>query len=255
MSNLRLINKVALVTGSSRGIGRAIAIGFAREGASVIVNYWSSKKSADEVVKIIDAEKGKAVALRADIGNTAKIEDFVSKAWDVYGRIDILVNNAGIALDTEFLKTSYETWRKVLSLNLDGAMLCSQFIAKRMIREKIKGKIICVTSINGFQVEKNRAAYSVSKAGLDMLMKSMAAELGPYGIRVNGIAPSVVKTEIVPEEFWENQGVLFKAKTPLGRLGEVEDCVGPAIFLASDESDYVNGHIIVIDGGMSITQL
>jgi NAD(P)-dependent dehydrogenase (short-subunit alcohol dehydrogenase family) len=255
MSNLRLNKKVALVTGSSRGIGRAIAIGFAREGASVIVNYWSGRESAEEVVKIIHREKGKAVALRADMGDASHIEDFVSRAWDVYGKIDILVNNAGIVSDIEFLKMSFKTWREVLSLNLDGAMLCSQFIARRMIKEKIKGKIICVTSINGFQVEKDRSAYSVSKAGLDMLMKSMAAELGPYGIRVNGIAPSVVKTEIVPKEFWNNEGLLFKAKTPLGRLGEVEDCVGPAIFLASDESDYVNGHIIVIDGGMSITQL
>jgi 3-oxoacyl-[acyl-carrier protein] reductase len=255
MSNSRLNNKVALITGSSRGIGRAIAIGFAKEGANVIVHYRSGKNHAEKVVQSIQSEGRKAVALQVDIGQAKSIQDFISKAWDVFGRIDILVNNAGIASDIEFLKTSFKTWREVLSLNLDGAMLCSQIIAKRMIDDKIKGKIICVTSVNGFQVEKNRSAYNVSKAGLDMLIKSMAAELGPYGICVNGIAPSVVKTEIVPEEFWKNEGLLFQAKTPLGRLGEVQDCVGPAIFLASNESDYVNGHIIVIDGGMSITQL
>jgi len=166
-----------------------------------------------------------------------------------------VVNNAGIAYEIEFLKMSFELWQKTLSVNLDGVMLCSQYVAKRMIEHTIKGKIICVTSVNEFQVEKDFLAYNVSKGGLDMLIKSMAAELGPYGISVNGIAPSVVKTEIVPEEFWKTKGLLFKKKTPLGRLGDVEDCVGPAILLASDESNYINGHIIVIDGGMSITQL
>ncbi|UCB46840.1 MAG: glucose 1-dehydrogenase [Spirochaetota bacterium] len=252
---MKLKNKIALVTGSSRGIGKAIAVGFAREGANLIVTYRSKKNRAEEVVNTIEKAGRKAVALQVDIGKPETIKEFISEAWNVFGRIDILVNNAAAAYESEFLKMSFNLWRETLSLNLDGVMLCSQYTAQKMIDNGIKGNIICVTSINGYQVELNFSAYSVSKAGLDMLIKSMAAELGPYGIRVNGIAPSVVKTEIVPEEFYEKQGALFKKKTPLGRLGEVEDCVGPAILLASDESSYINGHIIVIDGGMSITQL
>jgi NAD(P)-dependent dehydrogenase (short-subunit alcohol dehydrogenase family) len=252
---MKLKNKIALITGSSRGIGRAIAIGFAREGANVIVTYRSRKDRAEEVVNTINKAKRKAVALQVDIGKPESIEGFISEAWNVFGRIDILVNNAAIAHEMEFLKTSFKMWRETMSINLDGVMLCSQHVVKRMIDNNITGNIICVTSINGFQVEKDFSAYCVSKGGLDMLIKSMATELGPYGIRVNGIAPSVVKTEIVPEEFYENQGALFIKKTPLGRLGDVEDCVGPAILLASDESSYINGHIIIIDGGMSITQL
>lgn len=252
---MRLENKIALVTGGSRGIGRGIAIGFAREGADVIVHYKSRIDRAEEVVDTIRKAGRKAAAVQADLGKPESISGFVSEAWDVFGRIDILVNNAGIAYEIEFLKMSFELWRETLSLNLDGVMLTSQHVAKRMIDHSIKGRIICATSVNGFQVEDKFLAYNVSKGGLDMLIRSMAAELGPYGIRVNGIAPSVVKTEIVPEEFWTTTGLLFEKKTPLGRLGEVEDCVGPAILLASDESNYVNGHIIVIDGGMSITQL
>jgi NAD(P)-dependent dehydrogenase (short-subunit alcohol dehydrogenase family) len=252
---MRLENKVALITGGSRGIGRAIALGFAKEGADVIVNYLSRKDRAEEVVDAVKKSGRKAAALQADIGTPENIDGFISDAWDLFGRIDILVNNAATAYECEFLKTDFKMWRKIQSLNLDGVMLCSQFVAGKMIKNNIKGNIICVTSINGFQVEKNLSAYNVSKAGLDMLIKSMAAELGPYGIRVNGIAPSVVKTEIMPEEFWKTKGALFEKKTHLGRLGEVEDCVGPAVLLASDESKYINGHIIVIDGGMSITQL
>jgi NAD(P)-dependent dehydrogenase (short-subunit alcohol dehydrogenase family) len=252
---MKLKNKIALVTGGSRGIGRGITIGFAKEGADVIVNYKSRKDCALEVVDTIRKSGRRAVALQADIGKPESIPGFVSQAWELFGRIDILVNNAGVAYEIEFLKMGFELWRETLALNLDGVMLCSQHVAKRMIDSSIKGRIICVTSVNGFQVEDKFLAYNVSKGGLDMLIKSMATELGPYGIRVNGIAPSVVKTEIAPEEFWTTTGLLFEKKTPLGRLGVVEDCVGPAILLASDDSDYVNGHIIVIDGGMSITQL
>jgi NAD(P)-dependent dehydrogenase (short-subunit alcohol dehydrogenase family) len=155
----------------------------------------------------------------------------------------------------EFLQMPFETWKKTLAVNLDGAMLCSQLTARRMVESRIEGSIICVTSVNGFQVEKNRLAYNVSKGGLEILVKSMAAELGPHGIRVNGISPGLVKTDMVPADFWDGDWSLFRAKTPLGRHGVVEDIAGPAVFLASDQSGYVNGHIIVVDGGMTITQI
>jgi len=189
------------------------------------------------------------------MGNTEGTKDFVEKAWCIFGRIDILVNNAGIAYSTDFLDIIFEQWRQVLSINLDGVMHLSQLVARRMIDEGIKVKIINVSSINGFQVEKRHSDYNVSKAGLDMLTKSMAVELGPYGINVNSIAPDVVNTDIIPEGFWDKEGAAFIEKTPLGRKAEVEDIVGPAIFLASDDSNYIQGQILVLDGGMSITQL
>jgi len=142
-----------------------------------------------------------------------------------------------------------------MSVNLDGVMLCSQLVARKMVENNIQGKIINISSVNGFQVEKDHIDYNVSKAGLDMLTKSMATELGPYGINVNSISPDIVKTDMLPEGFWEKEGKAFVRKTPLGRKAEVEDCVGPAIFLASTESNYMQGHILVLDGGMSITQL
>ncbi len=252
---MRLQNKVALITGGSRGLGRGIAVGFAKEGSDILVHYRERKDRADEVVREIKRLGRKAEALQADIGNTNEIEGFIERAWNIFGRIDILVNNAGIAYFKSFLELRFEQWRRVMSVNLDGVMLCCQFVARKMIKGKIKGKIINVSSVNGFQVELDHIDYNVSKAGLDMLTKSMATELGPYRINVNSISPDIVRTEILPEGFLENEGVAFIKKTPLGRKAEVQDCVGPAIFLASDESGYIQGHILVLDGGMSITQL
>jgi len=176
----------------------------------------------------------------------------------MFGKIDILVNNAGVSPNDSFLEMSEETWDRVLSINLKGAFLCSQAVATKMIENKIPGKIINVSSINAFQVELNKTHYSVSKAGLNILTTSMAVELGPYGINVNGIAPGVITgTDIGPEEFWGNPRLMeaFILKTPLGKLGTVEDCVGAAVFLASDDSKYVQGHTIVIDGGLTIQQI
>jgi NAD(P)-dependent dehydrogenase (short-subunit alcohol dehydrogenase family) len=252
---MRLANKIALITGGSRGIGRGIAIGFAREGADIIVNYRTRRDRAEEVGNVIKGLGRKVALIQADMGKPEVIPEFIEKAWDTFGRIDILVNNAGIAYFQDFLEMSFEQWREVLSVNLDGVMLCSQIVAKKMIKAGVRGKIINVSSINGFQVEKRHAHYNVSKAGLDMLTKSMAVELGPYGINVNSIAPDIVYTEIIPEGFWEKEGAEFIKKTPLGRKADVEDCVGPAIFLASDEARYIQGHILVLDGGMSINQL
>jgi NAD(P)-dependent dehydrogenase (short-subunit alcohol dehydrogenase family) len=252
---MRLVDKVALITGGSRGIGRGIAIGYAREGADVLVHYRARKDQAGEVVEEIRKIGRKAESVQVDMGDAERIERFIEGAWGVFGRIDILVNNAGIAYFESFLNLSFEQWRKVLSVNLDGVMLCCQHVARKMIEDGIKGKIINISSVNGFQVERDHTDYNVSKAGLDMLTKSMAAELGPYGINVNSIAPDIVSTDILPEGFWEREGGAFIAKTPLGRKAEVEDCVGPAIFLASDESRYMQGHILILDGGMTTTQL
>ena len=252
---MRLLDKVALITGGSRGVGRGIAIGYAREGADVLVHYRTQREQAEVVVEEIRNMGRKAEALQVDMGDAEVIEHFIEKAWNVFKRIDILVNNAGIAHFESFLKLRFEQWRRVMSVNLDGVMLCSQLVARKMVENNIQGKIINISSVNGFQVEKDHIDYNVSKAGLDMLTKSMATELGPYGINVNSISPDIVKTDILPDGFWEKEGKAFVKKTPLGRKAEVEDCVGPAIFLASNESNYMQGQILVLDGGMSITQL
>ncbi len=252
---MRLLDKVALITGGSRGIGRGIAIGYASEGADVLVHYRTHREQAEEVVEEIRNMGRKAEALQVDMGDSEEIEHFIEKAWNVFNRIDILVNNAGIAHFESFLNLRFEQWRRVMSVNLDGVMLCSQHVARKMVENNIQGKIINISSVNGFQVEKDHIDYNVSKAGLDMLTKSMATELGPYGINVNSISPDIVQTDILPEDFWEKEGRAFINKTPLGRKAEVEDCVGPAIFLASNESNYMQGQILVLDGGMSITQL
>lgn len=252
---MRLANRIALITGGSRGIGRGIALGYAREGADVLVHYNAHGERADEVVQLIRKMGRNAASLRTDLGSPGEIPAFIEKAWGVFGKIDILVNNAGIADFCDFFKLSFSQWRRVLTINLDSVMLCCQEIAQRMIKRGIHGKIINVSSVNGFQVERQHVDYNVSKAGLDMLTKSLAVEFGPFGINVNGLAPDIVKTEIVPEEFWEKQGERFRNKTPIGRKAEVADCVGPAIFLASDEAIYIQGHTLVLDGGMTLTQL
>ena len=249
---MKLKDKVALITGASRGIGKGIALGFAAEGADIIVNYSTSRENAERTVEEILAKKRRAVAIQADIGEAQSVRDLVERAWSTFGRIDILVNNAASAPHQDFLAMEFDQWRRVLAVNLDGAMLCSQTVAKRMIAARIRGKIINVSSLNARQAERSQVHYNVSKAGLDMLTKCLAVELGPYGINVNGMAPDLVRTEILPEGFWEEVGGAFSKRTPLGRKAEVEDCVGPAVFLASEDSQYLQGQTILLDGGMSI---
>lgn len=185
---MKLKKKTALITGSSRGIGRAIALGFAKEGADLAVNYYTENESAKQVVQRAISMGRRAISLQADVGRIEEIQRLVEEAWRFLGRIDILVNNAGIVLASSFLDMTEEIWNRTLAVNLRGAFFCSQMVAKKMIDNKIKGKIINVSSANSFQVEINRSAYNTSKGGLDAVTLSMAAELGPYGINVNGIA-------------------------------------------------------------------
>ena len=252
---MKLKDKVALITGASRGIGRGIALGFAAEGADIIVGYSTSRQRAEQTVEEILAKQRRAVAIQADMGEAQQVRELVEHAWSAFGRIDILVNNAASAPHDDFLTMELEQWRRVLAVNLDGAMLCSQAVARKMIAARIRGKIINVSSLNARQAERSQVHYNASKAGLDMLTKSLAVELGPHGINVNGLAPDLVRTDILPEGFWEEVGGAFSKRTPLGRKAEVEDCVGPAVFLASEDSRYLQGQTILLDGGMSIFML
>ena len=255
---MKLKGKTALITGSSRGIGRAIALGLAKEGADLAINYYTKNESAKQVVQRAISMGRRAISLQADVGRIEEIQRLVEEAWQFLGRIDILVNNAGIVLASSFLGMTEDIWNRTLEVNLRGAFFCSQMVAKKMIDNKIRGKIINISSANSFQVEINRSAYNTSKGGLDAVTLSMAAELGPYGINVNGIAPGYIAgTDIGPKEFLNNDAIQreYLNKIPLERFGQVEDCVGAVVFLASDEAIYVQGHTIVIDGGLTIQQI
>jgi NAD(P)-dependent dehydrogenase (short-subunit alcohol dehydrogenase family) len=255
---MKLKGKTALITGSSRGIGRAIALGLAKEGADLAVNYYSENESAKQVVQRVISMGRRAISLQADVGRIEEVQRLVEEAWRFLERIDILVNNAGIVLASSFLDMTEDILNRTLTVNLRGAFFCSQMVAKKMIDSKIRGKIINVSSANSFQVEIDRSAYNASKGGLDAVTLSMAAELGPYGINVNGIAPGYIAgTDIGPKEFLNDDAIQreYLNKIPLERFGQVEDCVGAVVFLASDEASYVQGHTIVIDGGLTIQQI
>ncbi len=249
--NLSLENKVALVTGGSRGIGRAIAIGLANSGADVII---ASRKVADleKVAEEIRNMGRKALAVATHIGRLDEIKNLVIKANAEFGRIDILVNNAATnptmaaAIDIDD-----RAWDSIMNLNLKGLFFLSQAVA-RIMKEKGGGKIINVASVAGISPDI-LPIYSISKAGVIMATKVMAQQWAIYNIRVNAIAPSLTKTNF-SEPLWSNQDILNIAmsRTPLGRPAEPEEMVGAVIYLASDASSYVTGQVLAIDGGITI---
>jgi 3-oxoacyl-[acyl-carrier protein] reductase len=251
---MRLKNKIALVTGSSSGIGKAIAIGFAKEGADIIINYLHRKKEADEVADTIKSLGRKVLVFKADVSKKNDVENMISDAWNSFGQIDILINNSGITIERSLLGLSEEEWDNIIDVNLKGTFLCNSEVARRMVKNKIKGHIINISSVNSIEVEINRGVYNTSKGGIDLLTKSFAAELGRYGIHVNGIAFGSISGTNIAGEFFDNSEIIEKIidKNPLGYIGNTEECVGPAVFLASKDSNYVQGEILVVDGGLTI---
>jgi glucose 1-dehydrogenase len=251
----RLNGLNALVTGASRGIGAAIAMAFAREGANVGVNYSSNAAKAEEVATDVRSLGQRAAVFQADVGDISQsrqmIDDFVRQ----FGSIDILVNNAGICYLTDFLDTTTEQYDRLMNINLRGAFFCGQQAARTMIGQGC-GKIINVSSINGQLAEARQCVYNVSKGGLDMLTKSMAHELIRYGVIVNAIAPGIVLTEAAQEDLADPEvAAEYLTNIPAGRFATCEDVVGAAVFLASRESDYFIGQTLTMDGGISIQQM
>jgi len=256
----RLKGQVALITGASSGIGQDIAIAMAKEGAKVGINYSSNSEGAEETLKQVEAAGSEGISIQADVSNPESVDQMFDQFMKRFGAIDILVTNAGIQKDAAFLDMSYEDWQKVLSINLGGQFLCAQRAAKafqsRGVVEglsKSAGKIICMSSVHDIIPWAGHINYAAAKGGVMMLMKTMAQELAQYKIRVNALSPGAIKTPI-NEDVWkdEQQRKELEKLIPISRLGEPEDVSNAVVWLASDESDYVTGHTLYVDGGMTL---
>jgi 3-oxoacyl-[acyl-carrier protein] reductase len=244
---MRLANKVALVTGSGRGIGREIARCFAAEGARVVVADLD-RAGAETVAAQITAAGGDARAVFVDVADPAQVEETVREAVAHYGRLDILVNNAGVALNKPFLTTTLAEWERQLRVNLTGTFLCAQAAARAMVPRRA-GCVVNVASISGQRGGLGRAAYGSAKAGVILLTKVMAVELAPWGIRVNAIAPGPVDTDQSRATHTQATRRAYHERIPIRRYGERKEIAAAALFLASDESSFVTGHVLNVDGG------
>ena len=245
----RLEGRVALVTGGSRGIGAAVAKRLAAEGASVVVNYAGRADAASEVVSAIEDAKGSALAVRADVSDSASCSALVQAAVARFGRIDILVNNAGITRDGLLVRMSDEDWASVIQTNLSGAFYLSRAVGKLMMKQR-SGSIINMASVVGVMGNAGQVNYAAAKAGLIGMTKSIARELAGRGVRANAIAPGFIATDMtdaLPEAARE----AAVATIAMGRLGTPEDIAAAVAFLASDDSAYITGQVIAVDGGMT----
>lgn len=245
-----LKNKIALITGAGRGIGRAIAIALAKEGAEVVINYNGSEERAKEVKQTIEENGGKASIYKCNVSDFVACEAMIKDIVKEYGHLDILVNNAGITKDGLIMKMKEEDFDSVLNVNLKGTFNTIRHSARQMLKQR-SGKIINISSVSGILGNVGQANYAASKAGVIGLTKTMARELGSRGITVNAIAPGFVDTEmteVLSEEIRENAC----KQIILGRFGKPEDIANTAVFPASDKADYITGQVISVDGGMNV---
>ena len=250
---MQLLGKTALVTGASRGIGRAIAVALAKDGADVAVNYVRDAGGAEETAAAVEAAGRRSLLVQADVTRRQQVEAMVAKVLQHFGRIDILVCNAGVLTRTPFLELTDEQWEKVVSTNLTGPFLVGQAAARQMVKQG-GGKIINVTSEVAERALPNLSHYCASKGGLRQLTKAMAIELAPYGISVNAVAPGTTETDInrdrlaLPEE-----RKLRLTRVPIGRFNQPENVAAAVVFLASSGSDTMVGATVAVDGGSTVT--
>jgi 3-oxoacyl-[acyl-carrier protein] reductase len=250
---LEFKDKIAIVTGASRSIGRGIALALAKEGCAVVVNYSKSQGEAEEVVKEILELGGEALAVQCDVSKRQDVERMFTRAIETYGKVDILVNNAGVAKGGSILETTDEVWDLHMAINLKGVFLCTQVAARHMVERKY-GKIVNISSNSGFGIAMDgETSYAVSKAGVIQLTKSTSYELGPYGINVNCVAPGAVDTVMLrgnrTEEAYEEKLQGRRDRASLGIVGKPEDIANAVLFFASDKSHYITGKTLLVDGG------
>jgi len=255
-----LAGQTAIVTGANSGIGKAIAIALGHAGAQVVVNYVSREEEAGKVVEEVRRCGSNALAVRADVSKEAEVQAMFARATESFGGVDILVNNAGLQKDAPFDELTLEAWDLVMNVNLKGQFLCSREAVRgfkrRGAREGVScsaGKIICVSSVHDIIPWAGHVNYAASKGGVMMMMKSIAQEVAPYRIRVNSISPGAVRTPINMEAWSTREAYNDLMKlVPYKRIGEPSDIGRAAVWLASDESDYITGATIYVDGGMTL---
>lgn len=242
--------KVAIVTGASRGIGRACALRLAADGMAVAVNYSHSAAAADEVVALIRDGGGEAIAVRADVSDPAEVKELFKTVYKTYGQIDVLVNNAGIVRDEYLLMLTEENLDACLDLNIKGYLYCAQQAVLKMFRKK-SGVIINMSSVSSKMALAGQTVYSATKGAVNAMTATMAKELAPYGIRVNAVAPGFIATDMI-DALPADKREQYLTEIPLGRFGTVEDVAAVVSMLASDGTAYMTGQTIVLDGGLSL---
>ncbi len=256
---LKLKGQVAIITGSSNGIGAACAIGLAAEGVKVVINYHSSDTDAEELVRQIKKSGGEAIAVQADVSQEKDVKKLIKTCLKTYDHLDIMVANAGLQDDASFTSMTLKQWNKVLEVNLTGQFLACREAAKVFRKQGVHqhgraaGKIICMSSVHDEIPWAGHVNYATAKGGVKMLMESMAQELAPEKIRVNAISPGAIQTDI-NREAWDDPKNLTKLLTliPYGRIGQGEDVANVCAFLCSDAADYITGATIYVDGGMML---
>ncbi len=249
---MRLADKVAVVTGSSRGIGRELALALAKEGADIVVNYNSSEQAAREAVDLIRALGRRALAVRASVTERSQVENLMDSAVREFGRLDILVNNAGGFPIKPFLNVTDREWDEALNLDLKSVFLCSQ-TALALMRGQRRGAIINIASVSGLVGAVGMVPYSAAKGGVIAFTKALAREVAPLGVKVNAIAPGIIETDTALKVFPEAALNTYTTyQVPLGRLGRPEDITGLTVFLASEEARYITGQVYAVDGGYTM---
>ncbi len=253
---MRCNDKVVIVTGGSRGIGKGICLSLAEEGAQIAVNYIDNADEAKDVVNTIIKNGRKAISVKADVSKKTEVDQMILTVEKYFGKIDALINNAGICPFAEVLEITEQMWDRTVDINLKGTFLCSQAVAKSMIKNGVQGSIVAISSINHYVGGKLQAHYGVTKSGQVNLMKSFALGLAPYKIRCNSILPGTISTDMNKDflSIPDNYNYLLK-RIPAGYIGEPHDIAYPVVYLVSDESRYVNGAEFLIDGGALVNYL
>lgn len=257
--HISLKNQVALVTGASSGIGAASAKALADAGAAVVLNYRSGREAAEQLAEAIRDNGGQAIAIRADVSSEAEVEAMFAETVAAFGRLDILLANSGMQRDAPTVDMSLDDWNRVLQVNLTGQFLCVRAALRQFAQQEIRqdvsraaGKIIQMSSVHQLIPWAGHANYAASKGGLDLLMRSVAQEVGEQRIRVNAIAPGAIRTAINQDATEGEAGKSLLELIPYGRIGEAQDIANAVVWLASDAADYVHGTTLFIDGGMSL---